>query len=192
MIEDYYNILQILKQNKDLKDINNLTDIIIEGFKYEVITKSEELLLNLIFSNKTSQKDLDDFLEKWDIEAVGGHKALLLSYFMKMHPELKFSAYVTTRLKGLLQFYRFQNMKLISHYTKICNMLQKQGTEFLIFKGGCIKHLRPEFPRIMGDIDILVHENDYQKSGKMIEQMGYDTVWDIHSVDIHLKGSKDV
>lgn len=191
MIEDNYNVLQILREEKGSIDFEKLTKIILDGFKYEVITKSDELLLNLIFSDKTTQEDLDRFLEKWDIEVVGGHKALLLAYFMKIHPELKFSDYTEPRLKGLLQFYRFQNMKLISHYTKICNKLKNQNVEFLIFKGGCMKHLRPEYPRIMGDIDILVHEKDYTTAGKIAEQMGYDTCWDIHSIDIHPKGSEE-
>ena len=191
MIEDNYNVLQILRENRDSVDFKKLTNIILDGFKYEVITKSDELLLNLIFSEKTTQENLDKFLNEWDIEVMGGHKALMLAYFMKLHPELKFTDYVAPRLKGLLQFLRFQNMRLISHYTKIGNELKRNGIEFLIFKGGCIKHLRPDFPRVMGDIDILVHEKDYIKAGKIVEQMGYDTSWDIHSVDIHLKDSKE-
>ena len=191
MIEDNYNVLKILRDNKIAMSIDRLTNIILDGFKFEVLTKSDELLLNLIFSNKTTQEDLDKFLSQWDIEVVGGHKALMLAYFMKMHPELKFSEYTAPRLRGLIQFYRFQNMKLISHYTKICNELKKANIDFLIFKGGCMKHLRPEFPRVMGDIDILVKEKDYKKAGKIIEKMGYDTSWDIHSIDIHPAGSEE-
>jgi hypothetical protein len=191
LIEDNSTVLQILKNTKNAASVEELTSIILDGLKSEVISKSEETLLNLIFSETTSQENLDNFLKQWDIEVVGGHKALLLSYFMKMHPELKFSDYVAPRLKGLLQFFRFKNMKLISHYTKICNELKKSDIEFLIFKGGCIKHLRPEYPRIMGDIDILVHEKDYIKAGKIVEQLGYDTAWDIHSIDIHPKDSEE-
>lgn len=54
-----------------------------------------------------------------------------------------------------------------------------------------MKHLRPEFPRVMGNIDILVKENEYQKAGNIAEKMGYDCAWDIHSVDLHPKDSED-
>ena len=189
MLEDSFNVLQTLRKNKGLIDFKKITNIVLNGFKYEVITKSDELLLNLIFSNKTTQEDLDKFLSQWDIEVMGGHKALILSYFMKMHPELNYPEYVAPRLKGLFQYYRFQNMKLISHYKKICNKLNLLNIDFLIFKGGCIKYLRPDYPRVMGDIDILVDKKHWKKCGIAAEQMGYDTCWDIHSIDIHEKGN---
>ena len=191
MIEDNYNILKTLKKNNQSIKIDEIEKIIIDGFKNEILSSSDDLLLKLIFSEKNTQEDLDKFLEHWDIEVVGGHKALMLAYFMKMHPELKYSDYIAPRLKGLLQFYRFQNMKLISHYTRIGKELAKANINFLIFKGGCMKYLRPEFPRVMGDIDILVKKSDWEKAGKIAEQMGYDTSWDIHSIDLHPKDSEE-
>jgi len=110
---------------------------------------------------------------------------------MKTHPELKFCEYVGPRLKGLLNFYKFQNMKLFSHFTKICNNLKKENIEILVLKGGAMKYLRPEFSRIMGDIDVLVREKDYTKAGKIAESMGYDCAWDVHSVDLHPKDSEE-
>jgi len=90
-----------------------------------------------------------------------------------------------------LQFYRFQNIKLIPHYKKICQKLEKEGIKFLIFKGGAMKHLRPDLPRVMGDIDILIPENQFDKAEKAIETLDYDIAKDIHSLDIHPKNSKD-
>lgn len=189
MIEDKFNILKILRENNGLINITKLMDMITGGFKSELLAKNDELLLKFIFSKNISQADLDNFLEQWDIEVAGGHKALMLAYFMKMHPELKYSDYVEPRLKGLLKFYRFQNLRLMSHYTKICTELKKNNIDFLIFKGGCMKHLRPKYPRIMGDIDILVHEKDYKKCGQIAQKMGYDICRYIHSTDLHPKNS---
>ncbi len=191
MIEDKYNILDIIRKNQGILSLDNIADLLIEGFKSELMNDNDRNLINMIFSSNPTQEKLDLFLQKWDIEAVGGSKALMLAYFMKLHPELKFSEYVGPRLSGLLRFYKFQNMKLISHYTKICNELKKKNIAPLILKGGAIKHLRPEFPRVMGDIDVLVRENEYQKAGKIAEEMGYDCAWDIHSVDLHPKNSEE-
>lgn len=185
MIEDNYNILKTLKDNNRLINIDKLESVIIDGFKREILSTSDDILLNLVFSENPAQEDLDNFLKNWDIEVVGGHKALMLAYFMKMHPELKYSNYIAPRLKGLLQFYRFLNIKLMSHYKKIGKELLNAKIDFLIFKGGCMKYLRPEFPRVMGDIDILVNEKDWKKAGIIAEKMGYDTCWDIHSIDLH-------
>lgn len=191
LIEDNYNILKMIKEDNNLINLDKLINVLSSNLLKDIITDSDKILLNLVFSKNPTQDDLDDFLAKWDIEVVGGNKALMLSYFMKMHPSLKYSDYVAPRLKGLLQYYRFKNMKLISHYTKICRKLEKEKIDFMIFKGGCMKHLRPEYPRVMGDIDILVIEKDWKKCGEIVQKMGYDVCWDIHSIDLHPQGKKD-
>ena len=127
-----------------------------------------------------------DLLKIWDIEVKGGAKSLMLAYIMKMHPEMKFTSYEEPRLKGLLNFYKFSNMGIISHYKKICRALNAEGITPMILKGGAMKFLRPELPRIMGDIDILVPDNVFMKSAKIACSLGY-VFYDIysHSIDIH-------
>lgn len=191
MLEDKFNILTLVKNSNGNFSLDNIVDLLIEGFKTELMSPNDKNLIDMIFSLEPTQENLDLFLKKWDIEVAGGAKALMLAYFMKLHPELKFSEYVGPRLKGLLNFYKFQNIKLISHYTKICNELKKENIVPLIFKGGAMKHLRPQFPRVMGDIDVLVKLQDYEKAGHIAESMGYDCSWDIHSVDLHPKNSEE-
>ena len=191
MIEDNYNILQTIKESNSYINIEKLANDISANLQKDILTDSDKTLLNLVFSENPKQEDLNNCLKNYDIEVVGAHKALMLAYFMKMHPDLKYSDYVAPRLKGLLQYYRFQNIKLISHYTKICRELEKSKIDFLILKGGCMKHLRPDYPRVMGDIDILVDKKNWKKCGLISEQLGYDTCWDIHSIDLHPKGSKE-
>ena len=191
LIDDNYDLLRLIRESEDSFNVDTLSNMVIDKFKEEILTKNDERLLKLVFSKNTTQQQLDDFLTQWDIEVVGAHKALMLSYFMKLHPDLNYPEYIQPRLKGLLDYYRFQNIKLISHFTKICNELKKANIEILIFKGGCMKHLRPAFSRIMGYIDILIPEKDYQKAGKIIQKMGYDTHFDIHSIDIHPKNSQE-
>ena len=133
---------QKISEILNLKKLKPLSEIVLDDLKYDILTKSDELLLNLIFSPCTTQKDLDDFLEKWDIEVQGGHKALMLSYFMKTHPDLTFSDYVKPRLDGLLKFYRFQNLKLIPHYQKICRELEKYFASSLLSSSDYEEYLK--------------------------------------------------
>lgn len=191
MIKDNYNILKIFGESDGSIDLGKITNTISKNLQKELLTDSDRMLLNLVFTKNPNQEDLDKCLKDYDIEVVGGHKALMLAYFMKLHPELNYPGYVAPRLKGLLQFYRFQNMKLISNYKKICNKLKELNIDFLIFKGGCVKYLRPDYPRIMGDIDILVNKKYWKQCGLTVEKMGYDTDWDIHSIDIHEKGKHE-
>lgn len=186
---------------KEIEEIKNsgylsgkvsITDALIENFYNEILTSAEKELLHLAFTKNPSQEDLDNLLQEWDIEVKGGTKSLMLAYFMKRHPELKFTSYEEPRLKGLLNFYRFHNLKTIAHFTKIGRELNKADITPMILKGGAMKYLRQDLPRVMSDIDILVPEKDFMRSAELAAPLGY---WwekvDIHSIDLHPNGTEN-
>lgn len=183
-------LVESVKANKLKLASNNLEDKLIDNFFKEFMYDKDKLLLELAFSKETTQEDIDKFLEKWDIEAVGGHKALMLAYFMKLHPDLKFSDYVKPRLEGLLKYYRFHNLKVISHFTKIGRAFNEAGIPVMIIKGGAIKYIRQELPRVMGDIDILVPWNDFKRTIQIAKDLGYDVNIANHSIDLHPPGTE--
>lgn len=157
----------------------------------DLLTKRDLLLLRMTLEDAPDQAGLDSFLSTWDLEAEGASKSLLMSYFMKTHPELTFPEYCGPRLKGLLDYFRFQNIKLIAQYKQISGQLYKEGISVTVFKGGAMRHLRPSLPRIMNDIDVLVAPEDYQKAAEVISRMGFDISWDRHSFDVHRCGSEE-
>lgn len=164
----------------------------VDFYYNKLVSKNDQALLDLAFQDNLTQEQLDKFLSKWDIEAEGNAKALLLSYIMKKHPKLTFNEYTGPRLKGLLNFYRFDNLGLISHYSKIGHELNKNDITPMIMKGGVMKYLRPELSRNMGDIDILIfNDKDYEKSKKIVRDLGYDYIEQKHSIDLHPYGSKE-
>lgn len=187
--------IEALKQM--LKTHRKLTsEMVMDGFAdyfyQKTVTPTDKKLMDLAFNGELNQDKLDIFLKTFDIECVGGEKALLLAYVMKEHPELKFNDYTLPRLRGLLKFFRFKNLELLAQYTKICGALNKQGIIPMILKGGAMKYLRPEFPRVMGDIDILVRtEEEYQLAQKIVKDMGFELEDNVHSVDLHLPGSQE-
>ena len=182
----YKKEIEEIKDSGYLRKDSTITDALIDNFYNSILKKDEKKILELAFSENMHQEDLDDLLKIWDIEVKGGAKSLMLAYIMKMHPEMKFTSYEEPRLKGLLNFYKFSNMGIISHYKKICRALNAEGITPMILKGGAMKFLRPELPRIMGDIDILVPDNVFMKSAKIACSLGY-VFYDIysHSIDIH-------
>ncbi len=183
-------IIEAAKDYQGTSKTDVFVDELVDKFHSELLSSDDKKLLELTFLSNPTQNELDDFLSQWDIEVAGGHKALMLSYFMKMHPELKFTKYEQPRLAGLLNFYRFQNLELIAHYTTIGRALNKEKIPVMILKGGAMKYIRKGLSRVMGDIDILVPEKDYTRSGKIAESMGYHSSWFEHSVDLHKPGSK--
>ena len=155
-----------------------------EGF----ISSKDRKLIQIAFHSNIKQKDLDKFLAEWDIEATSTERAAILAYTMKMHPELKFDSYTGPRLKGLLNYLRFQNLELISHFSKIVRKLNQIDIIPVIIKGGAIRYLRPDLPRVMGDIDILLHSQDELNTAKkIIQEMGYIYTDAGHSFDVHPK-----
>lgn len=165
--------------------IQSIVDELIKRYISNLLTQNDIKLLSLIFSPSPTQKQLDEFLPTYDIEIAGGYKTLLLSYFAKMHPQLKFTDYETPRLKGLLHFYRFQNLELISKFSKIGRAFRENGVSMMILKGFAMKCLRPDLPRAMGDIDIIIFGRDFIKAYHIIQKMGYRMVLEPHSIDVH-------
>ena len=181
--------------NKEIEEIDKsgylnkkltVTDALIENFYNQILSNEEKELLKLTFEESPTQPELDKLLKGWDIEKKDASKSLMLAYFIKRHPHLKFTSYEEPRLKGLLNFFRFRNLKTIAHYTKIGKALNKQGIEPLILKGGAMKYLRQELPRVMNDIDIVIPEKDFVRCADIISNLGYKyEKIDIHSIDFH-------
>ena len=178
---EYYIREAFIKYN----DIDSISEHIIEDYKSRYFTKSDEKLLKLYFKNDVSQEDLDNFLSVWDIEREGGQKALLLAYFMKQHPELTYPQYVEPRLQGVLKYFQYKNMVLMSHFKKICSAIKQKNVDIMIMKGGAIRHINHDYPRIMGDIDILVHIDDYKTAVDTALSFGYKYYAFQHSIDIY-------
>ncbi len=170
----------------DSKQEFSIKNILIENFYNELITSQEQELLKLLFSNKPSQKAVDNLLEFWDIETKGADKSLLLAYFMKEHPEIKFRRYEIPRLYGLLMKLRFKNLQTIALSLKIIKQLNKKGIIPIVLKGAAMKFFRPDLARIMGDVDILVPENDFLNSIETGKSLGffYKKIFS-HSVDFY-------
>lgn len=152
----------------------------------EVISEQDRVLLRLALDDDSRQEDLDAFLANWDIEEAPIKSVLLVAYVMKTRTDLKFPSSITPRLNGVLSFCKFQNLKREAHFSKICGALAKENIPCIILKGGAMKVYRPEFPRWMNDIDMLVPSEDYDRAVDIAVSLGYSSsMCTDHSVDLH-------
>ena len=187
-LELYINNLKTFSYVKD--DVVGFFDKVIDTLYEGIISADEQKLIDLAFQKNLSQEQLDAFFKAWDIEAHGTETALLLSYVMKEHPQLTFNDYNAPRLSGVRNFFRFKNLELIAHFKKVMVELGKRGIVPMVIKGGAIKSLRPDLPRVMNDIDILVkNEQEYQTALQVVRDMGYVLYepenGEGHSTDVH-------
>jgi len=192
---DFYIYPKIMKKVV-LKHPELLPSQIIELAVHEIyqqlLSEQNRLLMQLAFNPNVTQTDLDAFLKNWDIEAAGANRAAVLAYMMKIHPELQFDIYTGPRLKGLLNFLRFRNLELIGQFSKIVKKLNKQGIIPMIIKGGAMRYLRPDLPRVMEDIDILLPQAEQlDVVKKLAQEMGFDFIDAPHSIDIRMKEFPD-
>jgi hypothetical protein len=63
----------------------------------------------------------------------------------------------------------------------------------MIFKGGAMKHIRPDLPRSMGDIDILIpNEIEFSKARTITRNLGYiEESVENHSIDFYTLNGKE-
>ena len=156
----------------------------------EILDPLDRRLLTLALSERIDQEALEAFLRDWDIEKAPIKSVMLMAYLMKTHEEVRFPADITPRLNGVLSFCRFQNLKRCAHLSKVGAALNGVGIPFAILKGGAMKVYRPDFPRWMNDIDILVPEDRYKEAVDLGVKLGYRKSADTdHSVDLHLPDS---
>ena len=167
-------------------------DKIISEQADEVIDDLDKRLLELALDEELTQADLDAFTKDWDIEKAPIRSVLLMAYLMKTRPDLCFPAAIVPRLNGVLSFCRFQNLKREAHFSKVGNAFRQAGIPLAILKGGAMKVYRPDFPRWMNDIDMLVPSDMYERAVEIAMALGYDKPMATgHSVDLHLPGSDE-
>jgi len=158
----------------------------------EALGDLDRRLLKLALDEGTTQGDIDAFVKDWDIEAAPIRSVMLVAYIMKTRPDLEFPATISPRLKGVLSFCRFQNLKREAHFRKVSSALSAEGIPSLVMKGGAMKVYRPDFPRWMNDIDMLVPASEYERAVDIAVSMGYGRIMvSDHSVDLHLEGSDE-
>jgi hypothetical protein len=156
------------------------------------VSERNRTLIDCVFAPAPTQEALDACLSACDIEAMGAHLSLMLSYLMHDHPELKFTEYVEPRLQGLVRFYRFANMDTLARFATIGKALNAVDIPLLIFKGAAMKALRPGLSRPMGDVDILVRPEHLSATVKICEKHGlHDALTgSAHAVDMHTADGK--
>lgn len=163
-------------------------DKLVENFCNELMNSQVRKLLELSFKNDVSQAELNELLGKWDRIYSQETKTLLFSYFRKLHPNLIFDDEFEAQLKALVQKYRLNNIAIVSPFIKAGKILNQNGIYPLVLKGLAMRFFRPDLVRIMGDVDFLVRDVDFNKAIEFILPLGYyyEKI-DVHSVDLHDK-----
>ena len=79
-------------------------------------------------------------------------------------------------LAGLPRYTWTKNQYIINEYKKIAAILEKEEIEFLALKGVCemLDDSPLAFMRTSRDIDLLIHEEDWEKCRQIFENLGWN------------------
>lgn len=161
--------------------------IILERFYNQYVNHQDQALLDLVLQENPTQAEVNACLANADIEALGAPKSLLLTYLLHEQPHLHLNDYAEPRVKGLQQYFRFHNTKILAHFSKIGKALNDANIPFILFKGGAMRALRPNLPRSMGDTDILLPKGTIKRAVKICEGLGYKHIHGkpTHAIGMH-------
>lgn len=115
----------------------------------------DERLIRLVLSDDAGQQTLDAFLQNWDLEHEGSRSGLILAIFKQQHPELDFHMYSGPRLDGLVNYFRFKNLSMLSEAARIAKDNRSRGKDYAV-SGNCAMRLRvPQNPRFSTELAVL-------------------------------------
>ncbi len=166
--------------------------LLLDALAKRYVTAKDVDLLQCVFAANPTQERLDATLQTNDIEHLGLSRALLLSYVLHDHPALVFPPNTVPRLKGLVKYFHFANIKVLAHFSAIGRALNEADIPLVLMRGAAFKSLRPKLSRPMGDVDILVHKKHMETSVQVSEALGYTASKQAHSVDMYMQDTAAV
>ena len=93
---------------ESIKDnvFSNLTDL----FLKKHISETDSLLLKYSFSQKPTQEEFENLLQKINKEPQRERKLLMISYLQKLNSELDYKNFETIEFKNILRSYRLEEI----------------------------------------------------------------------------------
>lgn len=138
-------------------------------------------ILKLALAQEIKQQELDGFLTTLDIETLQGSDALLLAYAKLRHPENNFGENNEPRLKGLIQYYRFQNLHQAACFSEAVRALTDVENDFFASYDTAMKWYLPQYFRMNETMGIVPVMRVYERRVlRKLKSAGY-TITHIYS-----------
>lgn len=169
--------------------------------RYLNISEKQEYLLKLYTSKENVTKDeiyhlLYDF--DYDIEKETLNFNFLLAQLFQNNPHIEIPKDIEPRLKGVIRWFQYRNISLLSCLKQLIGELNKKNIPVLLIKGAAMRILEPNKSRMMADVDCAVGIDDLNETIKISRKLGFKLnkaykhatevrKSDIQKIDIHNK-----
>ncbi|MCR4859253.1 MAG: nucleotidyltransferase family protein [Bacteroidales bacterium] len=146
-------------------------------------------LLDIAFCKSKTQADLDALLQDFDVEKAGLNRVLHLGHVLDRRTDLQVPDSYQPRLQGGAVVAKFREEKLLGHLRKVSAAFGEAGIKPVLLKGGAMLFYRPDFPRWIADIDMMIPEGRFDDALRIATGLGYGAPMLCgHSVDLHIPG----
>ena len=162
------------------------------GFLRELLDPADVDLLAVAFDRGKTQADLDGILQGFDFGKASLNRVLLLGHVLERRPDLNVPDSFQARLQGGVVVSKLREEKLLGHLGRIAAAFGDAGIKPVLLKGGAMLFYRPDFPRWITDIDLMIPEDRFDEALKIATGLGYGfpTACE-HSVDLYEPGTRE-
>ena len=167
------------------------------------LSQKEEYLLKLYVSKNVKKNEVYNLLYGFDynIEKETLFFNFLLAHLFQNNPDIKIPKDIEPRLKGVLRWFQYRNVLLLSGLKQLVVGLNDNDIPLLFMKGCAMKILEPDKSRMMFDVDCAVDIDKFDKAIKISEKLGFkiNAIYrnateikkrDIQKIDIHKQITK--
>ncbi len=139
-----------------------------------------DLCANMMFSKeitppeKFNKAELLDEAKKQTVFPIT-YTALKKLGIIDENAQKKYYSYIAT------------NIRVSYAHSEICNILSENSISYVVLKGvASAKYYKESTLRMMGDVDVLVHESDVNKVDSALSEHGFFTKDNVFNIDNHV------
>ncbi len=140
------------------------------------MTAQTKYVLNTINSaiNGESFKPSSDFSVEALLELAQKHKITTMVYYGLFNSEIQLPPEIKKQLQMIVAGEVMIDQKQLGCVKEISQMFSQKGIDHMLLKGSVLKHIYPKTEiRRMGDIDILIREEQYDKAADIMQELGF-------------------
>lgn len=159
--------------------------------------KETRSILNIIKSSITEENiEISDELSlKKLIELTNRHNIFILVYYGLINCNVSIDEKLNTQLTNAAISGVYINEQQLYYIKEISSQFDKNNIDYMFLKGSVLKHYypKPEIRR-MGDIDVLIKEEQYNKISSILKKIGFsfrnesnhEIIWTKNNIVIEL------
>lgn len=173
-INSYSRIMLRLLLEKPGRSASEIIETAAELLADEFLQDKKGRILTLAVAESMEHKEREKILSDIDIETLQASDALLLALARQRYEVADFGADIEPRLKGLIQYQRFANLKQQAVFSETAGLLNRAGIVPMISHDSAMKYYRPDGLRYFDSVEfVALSLEDFGAIRSVLSKAGY-------------------